>query len=389
MPGETADEAHTLRLLAPQRADRRRLRIAMLAPPWITVPPPGYGGIEAVVALLCDEMVARGHEVTLFAAPGSHSTADVQAPLERTHADQIGSSLYESDHIGAAYDAIDLAGAAGRPFDVVHDHSGFTAVAMAARVSVPVVHTIHAPFNDETRPFYTRHGHKVHLVAISRYQLEHAPPGVRVADVVPNPIRVGDWPFCDDKDDYLLWMGRMDPAKGAQRAIAVARQAGIQLVLAGPVQPGQESYFRSEIEPHLGGDLVRYVGEVGGTRRKELFAHAKAFLMPIRWAEPFGMVMVEALACGTPVLAFPEGAASEIVIDGENGFLVADEQAMTDAIGSLDAIDPIRCRESVISRYVSAIVADGYEAVYRSAAHPHGPTAPPHDHDRGALVNAG
>jgi glycosyltransferase involved in cell wall biosynthesis len=389
MPGETADEAHTLRLLAPQRADRRRLRIAMLAPPWITVPPPGYGGIEAVVALLCDEMVARGHEVTLFAAPGSHSTADVQAPLERTHADQIGSSLYESDHIGAAYDAIDLAGAAGRPFDLVHDHSGFTAVAMAARVSVPVVHTIHAPFNDETRPFYTRHGHKVHLVAISRYQLEHAPPGVRVADVVPNPIRVGDWPFCDDKDDYLLWMGRMDPAKGAQRAIAVARQAGIQLVLAGPVQPGQESYFRSEIEPHLGGDLVRYVGEVGGTRRKELFAHAKAFLMPIRWAEPFGMVMVEALACGTPVLAFPEGAASEIVIDGENGFLVADEQAMTDAIGSLDAIDPIRCRESVISRYVSAIVADGYEAVYRSAAHPHGPTAPPHDHDRGALVNAG
>jgi glycosyltransferase involved in cell wall biosynthesis len=264
MPGETTDEAHGLRLLALPRADRRRLRIAMLAPPWITVPPPGYGGIEAVVALLCDEMVARGHEVTLFAAPGSHSRADVETPLERTHADQIGSSLHESDHIGAAYDAIDMAGAAGRPFDVVHDHSGFTAVAMAARVSVPVVHTIHAPFNDETRPFYTRHGHKVHLVAISRHQREHAPPGVRVADVVPNPIRVGDWPFCDDKDDYLLWMGRMDPAKGAQRAIAVARQAGIRLVLAGPVQPGQEHYFRSEIEPHLDRDTVRYVGEVGG-----------------------------------------------------------------------------------------------------------------------------
>jgi glycosyltransferase involved in cell wall biosynthesis len=389
VPGETADEAHALRRLAPQRADRHRLRIAMLAPPWITVPPRGYGGIEAVVALLCDEMVARGHEVTLFAAPGSHSTADVQAPLERTHADQIGSSLHESDHIGAAFDAIDVAGAAGRPFDVVHDHSGFTAVAMAARVSVPVVHTIHAPFNDETRPFYTRHGHKVHLVAISRYQLEHAPPGVRVANVVPNPIRVGEWPFCDDKDDYLLWMGRMDPVKGAQRAIAVARQAGVRLVLAGPVQPGQEDYFRREIALHLDGPEVDFVGEVGGTHRKHLFAHAKAFLMPIRWAEPFGMVMVEALACGTPVLAFPEGAASEIVIDSENGFLVADEQAMADAIGSLDAIDPIRCRESVISRYDSAIVAAGYEAVYRSAAHLRRPMAPPHDDDRDELVNAG
>jgi glycosyltransferase involved in cell wall biosynthesis len=358
----------TTRFTSLPRAERRALRVAVLAPPWIAVPPRGYGGIEAVVALLCEELVARGHAVTLFAAPGSHSPADVQAPLERTHADRMGSSLHESDHVGAAYDAIDLAAAEGQPFDVVHDHSGFTAVAMAARVSVPVVHTLHAPFNDETRPFYTRHGHKVHLIAISRYQLEHAPPTVRVADVVPNPIRVEEWPLVEAKDDYLLWMGRMDPVKGAQRAIAAARRAGIRLVLAGPVQPGQEDYFRSKIAPHLDGDRVRFVGEVGGRRRKQLFAHAKAFVMPIRWAEPFGMVMVEALACGTPVIAFPEGAASEIVIDGENGFLVADEQAMADAIGWLGAIDPLRCRESVVSRYDVAIVADGYEAIYRRAA---------------------
>jgi glycosyltransferase involved in cell wall biosynthesis len=190
---------------------------------------------------------------------------------------------------------------------------------------------------------------------------------VHVADVVPNPIRVEEWPLVEAKDDYLLWMGRMDPAKGAQRAIAVARQAGIRLVLAGPVQPGQEDYFRREIEPALDGNMIRYVGEVAGARRKELFAHAKAFVMPIRWAEPFGMVMVEALACGTPVLAFREGAASEIVIDGENGFLVADEQAMADAIGGLGAIEAIRCRESVATRYDITIVADGYQAVYDRA----------------------
>jgi glycosyltransferase involved in cell wall biosynthesis len=348
-------------------AGRRALRVAVLAPPWIRVPPPAYGGIEAVISLICEELVTRGHEVTLFAAPGSRSPAHVCSPLEDSHPDMIGSSLYESDHVGAVYDAVDAAAAEGRPFDLVHDHSGFTAVAMASRVSVPVVHTLHAPFNDETRPFYGRHGHKVLLVAISRFQLEHAPPGVHVADVVPNPIRVGDWPFQEEKDDYVLWMGRMDPAKGAHIAVTAARAAGIRLVLAGPVQPGQEEYFRKEIEPHVDGQSVVFVGEVGGARRKELFARAKAFVMPIRWAEPFGMVMVEALACGTPVIAFPEGAATEIVIDGENGFHVADEAAMAEAIGYVDTINPARCRESVASRYDATISADGYEAVYDHA----------------------
>jgi len=356
---------HTLTPLP--HVERRALRIAVLAPPWITVPPPGYGGIEAVVALLCEELVARGHELTLFAAPGSRSAAQVRSPLEHTHGDQIGSSLYESDHVGAAYDAVERAGTEGRPFDLVHDHSGFTAVAMANRVSVPVVHTLHAPFNEETRPFYARHGHKARLVAISRFQVEHAPPGVQVTDVVPNPISVEDWPFREDKDDYLLWMGRMDPAKGAHRAVTAARAAGMRLVLAGPVQPGQEEYFRNEIEPYVDGRKVIFAGEVGGARRKELFTRAKAFLMPISWPEPFGMVMVEALACGTPVIAFPEGAASEIVIDGENGFLVADEQAMAWATRSLEMIDPACCRESVVARYDATIVANGYEDVYHRA----------------------
>ena len=357
----------TIRLPTLPRAELGRLRIAVLAPPWISVPPPAYGGIEAVVALLCEELHARGHEVTLFAAPGSRSPAQVRSPLQRAHGDQIGSSLHESDHVGSAYDAIDRAAAEGRPFDIVHDNSGFTAVAMAHRVSAPVVHTLHAPFDEETRPFYTRHGHKARLVAISRFQLEHAPDGVRVADVVPNPIRVEDWPLRSDKDDYLLWMGRMDPAKGAHRAIAAARRAGIPLVLAGPVQPGQEEYFRREIEPHIDGSRVVYAGEVGGECRTELFARAKAFAMPIRWAEPFGMVMVEALACGTPVIAFPEGAAGEIVIDGENGFHVADERAMAEATRRLREIDPARCRQSVASRYDATVVAEGYEAVYRRA----------------------
>ena len=339
----------------------------MLAPPWIPVPPAGYGGIEAVVALLCDELVLRGHEVTLFAAPGSRSTAKVHTLLEHPQPDTIGSALHECDHVARAWDEVERAAERGRPFDVIHDHSGYTALAMASRVSVPVVHTVHGPLTPETTRFYARHGCNASLVAISRSQFAGAPKGLRAAAIVPNPLAVEDWPLRTDKDDYLLWMGRMDPIKGAHRAIAVARRGDHRLLLAGPVQTGQHEYFRREIEPHLGSGQIAYVGEVAGALRKELFAGAKAFLMPIRWAEPFGMVMVEALACGTPVLAFPEGAASEIVIHGENGFHAADEQAMSEAIERLPTITGARCRASVAERYDVTIVARGYEAAYESA----------------------
>jgi glycosyltransferase involved in cell wall biosynthesis len=347
-------------------AVRRALRIAVIAPPWIAVPPPAYGGIEAVVALLCDELASRGHDVTLFAAPGSRSLARVRTPLERAHPDEIGSALFESDYVASVYDMVEKAARDGEPFDLVHDHSGFTALAMANRVSAPVVHTLHGPFDEQTRPFYERHGHKARLVAISHSQLQQAPPGVHITDAVSNPLLVDDWPLCERKDDYLQWVGRMDPVKGAHRAITAARLAGARLLLAGPVQTGQHEYFARQVEPHLDGERISFIGEVGGQRRKELFARAKALLMPVRWAEPFGMVMVEALACGTPVIAFPEGAASEIVLHGENGFHVADEREMADAVAELGAIDPHRCRESVAERYNVGIVVDGYEAVYDS-----------------------
>ncbi|MHB1570949.1 MAG: glycosyltransferase family 4 protein [Solirubrobacteraceae bacterium] len=333
------------------------LRIAVLAPPWIPVPPPGYGGIETVIDHLCEALVQRGHEVTLLSAPGSRSTARVHPLLDAAHPNEIGSALYESDHVALAWEGIEAAGRRGAPFDVVHDHCGFTALAMADRVAVPVVHTIHGLLEQQPARFYQRHGHKATLVAISRSLADSAPSGLRIDAVVPNPIAVERWPLCTDKRDYLLWIGRFDPVKGAHRAIEVARLAGRRLVLAGPVQPGQERYFREQI--------VRYAGEVAGAVKQRLFAEATALLMPIRWREPFGMVMVEALACGTPVIAFPEGAAAEIVIDGENGMLVPDETAMAQAIRHVGLIDPRQCRASVSERYESSVIATSYEQVYR------------------------
>jgi glycosyltransferase involved in cell wall biosynthesis len=343
------------------------LRLAVVAPPWIAVPPPGYGGVEAVVDLLCGALVERGHEVTLFAAPGSRSAAHVRPLLDAAYPDAIGSSLHESDHVACAWEQIELAAERDEPFDVVHDHSGFTAVAMADRVRAPVVHTIHCPLVGKTARFYQRHGYKAQLVAISRSQARSAPAGVQIAAVVPNPVAVENWPFRSEKKDYVLWLGRMDPVKGAHRAIAAARMASRILVLAGPVQPGQMAYFRERVEPQVDCRRVHYIGEVGGRAKQKLIAGAAALLMPIRWREPFGMVMVEALACCTPVIAFHEGSAAEIVIDGENGMLVADEAEMARAIAQIHSIDPSRCRESVARRYDVSVTAAGYERLYRQA----------------------
>lgn len=348
----------------------------MLAPPWIPVPPAGYGGIEQVIALLCDELVRRGHFVTLFAAPGSHSKATVRPVLTTPHECSIGMALYEADHVAHAFADVDAARENGRAFDVIHDHSGFTALAMADRIDTPLVHTLHGPFTDDTSAFYAAHGHRAAIVAISRTQLERAPAALQGTPVIPNPIDVNQWPFCPDKDDYLLWIGRMDEVKGPHRAIEVAHRAGRPLVIAGPVQPGQEAFFDREVRPCVDGRRVRYVGEVGGRRRIDLFARASALLMPIAWDEPFGMVMIEALVCGTPVIGFPRGAATEIILDGANGFQVSDEAEMAAAVRALGDIDPRRCRASVASRYDVAVVTDAYEQVYRGPGSTHAPRKP-------------
>lgn len=351
------------------------LRVAMLAPPWISVPPPGYGGVESVVSVLTEALVARGVDVTLFCAPGSISGARVRPLLATTHPDEIERSLHECDHVARAFAAID-----GGPFDVVHDHCGFTALAMADRLETPVVHTLHGQFTAATAAFYAHHGPKGTLVPISRAQLASAPAGLATAGVIPNPIDVQAWPLRERKDDYLLWVGRFTPDKGPHRAIAAARAAGVPLVLAGVVQPGRQEFFEREIAPHVDGDRVRFAGEVSGAAKLALFAGARGLLMPIRWAEPFGMVMVEALSCGTPVIAFREGAATELVLDGETGFLVDDVAEMAAAVARLPGIAARDCRAWVAGRCDADVVAAAYEETYRAAtwSHPLGRLATLH-----------
>src|SRR6476659_4805974 len=297
----------------------RPLRIAMVAPPWISIPAPTYGGIEEVVRLLCQGLVARGNHVTLYAAPDSESDARV-----------------------------------------------VEALAMADRLREPFVHTLHGPFDDERAELYRRQGHKATLVAISESQRSQAPEGVECRHVVPNPIDLAEWPFQVEKDDGLLFLGRLDPDKGPQRAIEAARRASRRLVLAGPVQAEAEEFFASEVEPHIDDDHVRYLGPLGPDDKRQALVRAGGLLMPIEWAEPFGLVMIEALATGTPVIAFERGAAAEIVIDGEHGFLVSDVDGLVAAIDRLSEIDPCLCRRSV-ERFDVAAVCAAYEDVYADA----------------------
>jgi glycosyltransferase involved in cell wall biosynthesis len=347
------------------RHTRRALRIAMLAPPWLSVPPPGYGGVESVVSALTEALVKRGHAVTLFCAPGSRSSARVRALLDHSHPDEIERSLYESDHVSRAFTEINRR-TPNLCFDVVHDHCGFTALAMADRLDVPLVHTLHGPFMAATAAFYAHHAHKATLVAISRAQRALAPAGLEPIRAIPNPIDVGAWPLREHKDDYLLWVGRMVAEKGPHRAIAAARAAGVPLVLAGVIQPGQQAFFDREVAPHVDGDRVCFVGEVTGIVMRSLFAGARALLLPIRWEEPFGMVIIEALACGTPVIAFPEGAARELVVDGKTGFLVANESAMSAAVDRLPQLVARDCRTWVAEHCHVDVVAAAYEQTYRS-----------------------
>jgi len=339
----------------------------MLAPPWIPIPAPAYGGIEEVVRLLCEELVERGHDVTLFAPPGSESPAEVQALLAAAHPDAIGSACHEADHVARAFASISEAAVTGDPYDVIHDHCGFMALAMADRIGTPFVHTVHGPFADDVSGFYAAHGAKATIVTLSRSQCSYAPEAMGRCEVIPNPMRVAEWPFSAEKEEWALWIGRMSPVKGPHRAIAAAREAGVPLVLAGPVQPGQEEFFATEVEPHVDGEAVRYIGEAGAGRKRELYRRARALLMPIGWEEPFGLVMAEAMACGTPVIAFPAGAAPEVVVHGESGFVVADEREMAAALTWLDRIDPERCREIVAERFDVATVAEQYERVYFKA----------------------
>jgi len=329
------------------------MRIAVIAPPWAPVPPALYGGIELVVDKLAVGFQDAGHEVLLYTTGDSTSPVERRWVLEESEGHRIGSAVPELRHVLHAYDEVRSWGA-----DVVHDHTIAGPFFAAARLAdVPVATTIHGPFNTELTDLYERIAASVPIIAISHAQQRSA-PSVAVARVIHHGISASDFPVGSGTGGYCLFLGRMSPDKGAHRAITACREAGVPLLMAAKMREASErAYFAEHIEPHLS-DGVSYLGEVPHARKLELLAHATALVNPIRWNEPFGLVMVEALACGTPVLAFGEGAAPEIVEHGVTGFLCDDEDDMAAAIGKVGAIDRGACRAAIEGYFSTARMVD-------------------------------
>jgi glycosyltransferase involved in cell wall biosynthesis len=341
--------------------DDGRLRVAIVAPPWYEVPPQSYGGIERVCAVLVDRLVDLGHDETLIAAGRSHTRARFVQTLE--HAPGEGGdleSLTDVLHTARALEAIDRLGV-----DVVHDHS-LAGPLGARRRAAPTVVTVHMPLaGPESRlDYFEAIGLDVSLVALSEAQRRDA-PHLPWAAVVPNGVEVEGLRFRETKDDYVLYLGRISPNKGVEQAIKAARDAGRRLVIAGRgTIPVEERYFENEIVPAFG-DRVEWAGEVSGQRKLDLLAGARCLIFPVRWREPFGLVLLEAMASGTPVVALAEGAVPEIVEDGRTGILCRDPSELSAAIEGVGDLDPRECRAHVENRFSARAMAERYDAAYR------------------------
>jgi glycosyltransferase involved in cell wall biosynthesis len=338
------------------------VKIAEIAPPYLTVPPADYGGIEMVVALLADGLVRRGHDVTLFASVGSNTAARVVSTLERAPgAEALGEVEYGLAHDVSAY-------LQAGEFDVVHDHTvGGPALAALVTSRPPVVHTLHGPWTDAARAYYGRLQGRVSLVAISETQRADN-LDVEYAGVVPNGIDLSSYPLREEKEDVLAFMGRSNPEKAPDLAVEVAKQAGLPLVMAVKrAEAAERQYWDEVVVPRLSGEEEIY-DTVGHDEKVELLGRARAFLMPIRWSEPFGLVMAEAMACGTPVIARPLGAAPEVVEDGVSGFLRSSIEEMAEAVALAPTLSPRACRERVATHYSAEAMVDGYERVFKAVA---------------------
>jgi glycosyltransferase involved in cell wall biosynthesis len=338
---------------------RDRLRIAMVAPPWYPLPPRGYGGVEAVVADLVDLMVLRGHHVTLIAS-GDHATAahEVHRAYDEPPSERLGTPQPEVVQAAAAAAIV-----AELDVDLVHDHSLAGPLLARGRV-VPTLVTVHSRPTGDYAEYYRWLDRTVGLVSVSDAQRTLLPEANWVGRV-HNAIDVPSFPFREAKDDYVLWIGRFVEMKAPHLAIDAARAAGRRIVLAGKCsEPREKAFFEAEVAPRLGPD-VEYVGEAGADLKRELFAGARCLVFPLQWEEPFGMVMAESMACGTPVVALRRGAVPEVVEHGVSGLVVDDLTAIPAAIHAAEGLDPAACRKVVADRFDLPVMADGYEQVYR------------------------
>jgi glycosyltransferase involved in cell wall biosynthesis len=342
------------------------MRIAQLAPTYERVPPRTYGGTELIVHLVTEELVARGHDVTLFASGDSLTRATLRsvtdAPMRYGTPSDAG--IAHAEYLQLANAQAAFRAAADGAFDLVHNHAGIEGLVLAATSKTPVISTMHNPFAPQTQPIWDAYPwfhHAVSMASAATFPTRGALPPIL------HGIDVASFKFeRKPTAGYLLFLGRFSPGKGADRAVEAAHRARRRLVLAGKIDTVDADHVKAAIEPRLDGDQIRYVGEVDWAVKRDLLADADALLFPIEWEEPFGLVMVEALSSGTPVIGYRRASVPEVVEDGRTGFVVDDLDGMVEAIGRIGAIDRRACRESAEARFTVPRMVDDVEAMYRS-----------------------
>ncbi|WP_373543685.1 glycosyltransferase family 4 protein [Chamaesiphon sp.] len=336
------------------------MRIAQIAPLWERVPPPAYGGIELIVGLLTDALVARGHEVTLFASGDSI----VSAKLESIHpqALRLDASIKEY----GIYEMLQLAQVyeQAEEFDLIHSHIGCGALPYSKLTQTPTVHTLHGIFTPDNEKMFV-HAKAQPYVSISNAQREDR-LGLNHVATVYNSIDVSTHHFFPlaDRPPYLAFLGRISPEKGPHHAIEIAKATGIPLKMAGKVDPVDIEYFEREIKPQIDGVQIQFLGEADHFMKNELMGRAIATLFPITWREPFGLVTIESMAAGTPVIAMNLGAVPEVIAEGVSGYICNTVAECIDAVAKIPTISRAACREYVSERFGVEQMVAGYEAVY-------------------------
>jgi glycosyltransferase involved in cell wall biosynthesis len=335
------------------------LKIAMVVPPWFEIPPVGYGGIEWICYWLAEGLVARGHEVTVVGAGRKRTSARFHATFDEPPTAKLGEAVIELTHVGRASEIL----SAGK-FDVVHDHT-LSGPLLGFGRKAPTVVTAHGPLIPEMIDYYRVLASRVFFVAISDSQRQGA-VDLPWVGTVHNAIPVDEYPFCKVKEDFVLFLGRMNVDKGPHLAIDAARAAGYPIVVAAKCNEAAEREFlHEEITPRLGPG-VNWIGEANTNRKKDLLSRARCLVFPIQWEEPFGIVMLEAMAAGTPVVALRRGSVMEVVVDGVTGFICDHPDELPDAIKAAGSLDPQACRDHAMGFDLRHMVS-GYERVYRKA----------------------
>lgn len=345
------------------------MRVGLIAPPWAPVPPPEYGGTELVVAELATGLEAAGADVVLFAT--GDSTCPV--PLCWHHPRALGTEYRpgpELVHVAAAYRSLS-------DVDVIHDHTILGPHwARKRRLDLPIVTTVHGAFLPRRTAHYERiHREGIHIVGISHAQAATA-PGTVVDSVIHHGVSPERYPLGTGDGGYVAFLGRVCEEKGPHLAIEAARRAGVPIRLAAKVsEPEEHRFFTEVVEPLLGPD-AQFLGEVGHAAKVDLLQGATALVNPIRWDEPFGLVMIESMLCGTPVVTFPEGAAPELVDNGVTGFLCTDEAALGPAIAAASTLDRAACRAHAAERFSTERMVREHLDLYRALVSATGGSGP-------------